>query len=211
MTYLRAFATVIGSTLLFAVIGGGLGYGLGRFMPGYYRGVFHGGDDPAFDPVSVGLGQGLTQGTVGGVAAGLVLVAILSWRETRLLRGAGPSADDPGGGGASVHQARRILRSVTAVLSFAFCAALFLAIGAFATHQSCKHERYELERSLLQPILSRDPAFSGFELDESSRGGAELSVQVPTQADADRLRDAIVRAVGELRARELMRGVTVRQ
>src|SRR5687767_1012196 len=124
MTIIRAIATLVACTLLLAAVGGGIGYALGRFVPGYYRGVFRGGNHPLFDPVSVGVGQGLTQGAAGGVVAGLVVIAILSWRETRLRRPddavTGP-ADRDGGGRGGRGTTARVFIVAGGVLALAFC------------------------------------------------------------------------------------------
>ena len=70
---------VLGSAILFGLLGMGIGAALGLFFPGYYRSVFSSGGDPGFDPVAVGIGQGLTQGIVLGGVVGLVLVAMFYW------------------------------------------------------------------------------------------------------------------------------------
>jgi len=91
MSILGAIATITGSTVALAGIGGVLGWSLGTYAPGYYRGVFRNGDDPSFDPVAVGVGQGLTQGFAGGVVVGLILVALFLWRDSSHRRAADDS------------------------------------------------------------------------------------------------------------------------
>ena len=65
------------------------------------------------------------------------------------------------------------------------------------------------EREVIEPILASDPAFSGLKCLERSIGGIEVIGTVSTQADHDRLRERIVRAVGEKRADEMVRPVMV--
>jgi hypothetical protein len=153
----------------------------------------------------------LTQGIVGGVVAGLVLVAILSWRETRVARGGMPvrQGDEPGRPPRTV--AGRVLRGTTNVLILVFGCFVFLMIGVFVGGNGPKHDRYDEERALIQPILLRDPAFAGVTIDERTwgGGGAELGGEVTNPADATRLREAIIRRIGESRAADLVRGITV--
>lgn len=211
MTITRAFATLVGCTLLLAVIGGGIGYALGRFVPAYYRSVFEDGHDPRFDPVSVGLGQGLTQGTAGGVVAGLAVIALLSWREIRLARHCPPGPAPVAAGGGSGRAAGRVLRIVGTLLALIFCSAAGLLLGLLAGEQGAYHRRYLEERDALAPALAGDPSFSTLEFDELSRGGATLVGEVPSVADLNRLRGVVVRAVGEARVEEMLGGVDVRE
>jgi hypothetical protein len=83
MTARNAFAVVIAASLAFAAIGGLIGFLLGTLLPAYYRSVFIHGRDPDFDPVAVGTGLGITQGFVGGAILGVLLVAVLSWFQSR--------------------------------------------------------------------------------------------------------------------------------
>jgi hypothetical protein len=187
---------------------------LGRFVPAYYRGVFRGGNQPLFDPVSVGVGQGLTQGAAGGVVAGLVLIAILAWRDTRPKRPAdgttGPAGiGGAGGAGGARHSAARVLIVVGGLLALAFCSSAGLVAGGLLATRNVYHRRYVEERDVLAPALAGDAAFSDVEIDERSRGGADLIGVVPSPADRDRLRAAVARALGEARADEMLFGVSV--
>lgn len=84
MQFGRAITWITVTSVLFALIGAGVGYLIGSKMPGYYRSVFDGGNSPYFDPVAVGFGQGLTQGLALGVTVGLILVLASWWKESRL-------------------------------------------------------------------------------------------------------------------------------
>lgn len=79
----RAVSVVVGSIVVGALAGAGVGFVLGKFLPDYYRNLLVHGREPGFDPLAVGIGQGLTQGLVGGALIGVVLVAILAWHDVR--------------------------------------------------------------------------------------------------------------------------------
>lgn len=86
MNILKVLSTILGCGLLGAVIGGAIGGGVGHFVPDYYRAVFPQNDKPQYDPVDAGIGLGVCQGFPSGVATGLVLVAIFTWREIKILQ-----------------------------------------------------------------------------------------------------------------------------
>lgn len=92
-------------------------------------------------------------------------------------------------------------------LGFAAGVACGLGLGDLNHHFS----QYQAERALIDPILGSDPAFRELRCSQRSNGGINLSGVVPTEADHDRLRERIARAVGEKRAEEIMRGVQVRR
>jgi hypothetical protein len=205
MTIRSAVATLLGCTLLLAALGAMAGFALGTLAPDYYRTVFLHGREPGFDPISVGIGQGLTQGAVGGAVAALVIVALLCWREIRLRRvDEPPAADEPVGSGTT---ASRILIIVGSILVLGLCLGAVLLGGLLAGERGAYHRRFLEEQQALAPVLVGDPAFAGVELYETSRGAASLTGEVPTTADLRRLREAVVRAVGEPRANKVMRGV----
>jgi hypothetical protein len=70
------------------------------------------------------------------------------------------------------------------------------------------NEQYHRERELVEPILANDPAFADVRLGQRSSGGIWLEGTVPTERDRSRLREAIVRAVGESRADEILIAVS---
>lgn len=209
MTFTRAIAAVLATTLLLAAVGGGIGYALGRFAPGYYRSVFHGGNDPGFDPVSVGVGQGLTQGTAGGVVAGLVVVALLCWRDVRLVRATEgtPTTSPSVTGGRSA----RVLLIIGGLIALIFCSGIGLLLGRLGGERGAYHRRYLEEREVLAPVLAHDRSFSAVKIDERSRGGVDLWGEVQSPAELERLRAAVARAIGEARAEEMLTGVSVRK
>jgi hypothetical protein len=207
MAFTRAIAAVLATALLLAAVGGGVGYALGRYTPGYYRSVFHGGHDPRFDPISMGVGQGLTQGTAGGVVVGLALVALLCWRDVCLSRAAEGAQTAPSCGST----AGRALAIVSGLLLVIVCSVAALLLGAVGGERGAYHRRYLEEREVLAPVLASNPAFSGVELNERSRGGVDLVGEVGSPDDMERLRDAVTRAVGEARAKEMLLGMRVGQ
>jgi hypothetical protein len=83
MTIGKALFIVVLSSLLFAVLGGGVGFALGTFVPGFYRDLYRHGHTPQFDPVGMGIGLGVGQGFLGGAMVGIVLVGILAWYNLR--------------------------------------------------------------------------------------------------------------------------------
>lgn len=211
MTIRSAIITIIGCTLLLAGIGAGSGYGLGTFAPDYYRGVFIRGRDPGFDPVSVGVGQGLTQGTAGGVVVGLALVALFCWREIRLRGGHASTLLPHGHPAKSGSAGRSFLLVAGAVLMSGVCFSCGLLAGVLGGSRSAYHHRYREELDAIAPILAGDPAFERVEIHESSAGGVYLAGEVPTAKDRDRLREKVVRAIGERRAESIMIAVDVRR
>jgi len=211
MTIRIAIATIVGCTLLAGAIGASLGYGVGTLAPSYYRGLFYSGREEWFDPVSVGVGLGLSQGTAVGVVVGLAVVALLCWRDTRFQRGTGPPPQ-PDGQVAPVGSAtRRLLLITGSLLVLGFCLSSGVVVGRLLGEGGAYHRRYLEEREALAPALAADPAFAGVEIREQSKGGMYLRGDVSTPADLERLRGITVRAVGEARAKEVMRSVRVRQ
>jgi hypothetical protein len=83
MTMRKAMLAVLGSTVVFAMVGLAIGFGLGSLAPNYYRDLYEGGHSPSFNPVAMGIGLGMTQGASGGAMVGIALVWIISWFETR--------------------------------------------------------------------------------------------------------------------------------
>jgi len=83
VTVVRGFAIILGSGVIFAIGGAGIGYSIGHFMPSFYRGIFANGESLKFFPELVGLGLGFTQGITSGLAVGSVVVmavALSEWR-----------------------------------------------------------------------------------------------------------------------------------
>ncbi|WP_020472973.1 hypothetical protein [Zavarzinella formosa] len=211
MTIRSVIATIIGCTLLLAMIGGGIGYGLGVIAPGYYRGVFSKGREPGFDPVSVGLGQGLTQGTAGGVVVGLAVVALLCWREVRLRQIPGSVSPVADLSTESASPASRALRITGFLLSLVFCLCTGVAFGKLIGERNSYHRRYLEERELIAPLLVGEPALSGVSLLENSIGGVYLTGEVPAVEDLARLRNDVIRVVGERRTKEILAEVSVKR
>ena len=73
------------------------------------------------------------------------------------------------------------------------------------------YHRYLEEQEAVAPILQGDPAFVEVELCERSNGGIYLVGTVPTADDMERLCEAIVRSIGEHRAREALDAVSVKK
>ena len=87
MTIGKALATVIGTAIFFGLAGMGIGFMIGNVAPEFFRHLFAQGRED-FNPEEFGIGIGLVNGLTWGLVVSLVLVAILSWRETRLARAA---------------------------------------------------------------------------------------------------------------------------
>jgi hypothetical protein len=200
MSIPKAIATIVGCTVLLAGIGASFGYALGAFAPGYYRSVFRAGREPDFDPVDVGVGLGVTQGMTWGVVVGLAVVALLCWRERRCGRSVVPDIQS-GQPAASRYVARAILL-IIGVLPILVCSGgVSYILGLFHGEHDAYHLHYLEEQQVLAPVLAGDPAFAGERIVERPEGGAYLFGQVPTQADADRLRAAVADALGDARAK----------
>lgn len=206
MTVRSAITTIVACTLLIAAIGATVGYALGVLAPGYYQSVFRDGRESGFDPVSAGVGQGLTQGTAGGVA----VVAVLCWREVRLRR-VGELAPADALLARTGVTARRVLLLAGSGLALGFCLSSGVVLGLLGGERGAYHRRFLEEQEAIAPVLAGEPAFAGVELREYSGRGVYLAGEVPTAEDLGRLRAGVVRAVGERRAREVARGVSVRR
>jgi hypothetical protein len=96
-----------------------------------------------------------------------------------------------------------------AILGTALGFAAGMACGLLLGDLNSYFRQYQVERELIDPILASDPAFRELQCSQRSNGGINLRGAVPTEADRDRLRERIVRAVGEKRADEIMYGVQV--
>lgn len=211
MTIQRAIATIIACTVLLAMIGVSIGYGVGTIAPEYYRSVFRVGRDPAFQPSQVGVGLGLTQGTAGGVFVGLALVALFCWRDIRIQAKSSPvlpPADRPISSGAV---AKWLLLTTGLLLALGFFFMAGVGVGGLLGEMGAYHRQYVEEREAIAPALVDDSGFSRIEIREYSGGGAYLMGEVPAPEDLERLRKAVVRALGEARAKEALRPVHVRE
>jgi hypothetical protein len=208
MTFARALINVLATTLLLALLGTGAGYALARFSPGYYRSIFRSGNDATFDPVNVGVGLGLTQGLAAGVVVGLALVALLCWRDVRRVQA-------ETGAKTMVAPRRetsfRTLRVVGLLLLLLIVAGMAFGLGAIVAERGTYHRRYLEEKKLIAPVLAQDPAFVGIELRERSNGGVSITGRVPTREDKERLHAALLKAVGEVRAKEILYGISTPQ
>lgn len=86
MTLLKAIATVVCTAIGFGIAGIGIGASLGRFTPSFFRNLFPLRETENFDAVEFGVGIGLVNGLTWGMVLGVLIVAIVSWRETRMAR-----------------------------------------------------------------------------------------------------------------------------
>lgn len=81
--------------------------------------------------------------------------------------------------------------------------------GARATEREY-HERYLRERELVEPVLAQDPAYQEIKVHRKSSGGIFLTGVVASAQERTKLFEALIRVVGESRAKELMNGVPAR-
>lgn len=197
MFMIRSVATVAGCSLLFAVIGGGIGLGVGLFNPDHYRRVFRDGQVSGFDPVSSGASAGLGEGAAGGACVGVLLVAI------HVMAGLPrPLTSRP--------LVRRILTGVAAAMALGSCLGSTLFVGRLKGDADATRYRNRADQALVEPHLSADPAFAGLQVKVNSGDqGIRLDGRIPTEADRRRLREEVVRLFGEPRERMIMAGVYV--
>jgi hypothetical protein len=200
MTVARGFAFIIASGATFAIGGGALGFALARLTPSYYRSVFQGGESPAFDPVQVGIGLGVSQGLIAGLVVGaIVILAVGSFRVSVAQKG---SERKDG-------VFRRLTLIAGALLALGLCFGSGWVIGLMQGTRDAYRLRYLEERAAIAPAIAADPAFARVEVGERSNGGVELVGEVPTTGDLDRLRELLVRRLGEHRGNEAMLAVEV--
>ncbi|HUT11551.1 MAG TPA: hypothetical protein VMY42_13705 [Thermoguttaceae bacterium] len=86
MTLFKALATVVGTAIGFGIAGTGIGAFLGNFTPGFFRHLFPLRDLENFNPLELGIGLGLVNGLIWGLVIGVLVVGIVSWKETRMSR-----------------------------------------------------------------------------------------------------------------------------
>ena len=101
------------------------------------------------------------------------------------------------------------LLTVGAFFSLGCCFGSGVVVGLLRKEGEYRNEQYRRERELIAPILAADPAYSRIEIYPLSVGGISLVGGVPTAADKDRLREQVIRAVGEARASQMMLGIDV--
>jgi hypothetical protein len=85
MTLFKALATVVGTSIGFGIAGTGNGAFLENFTPGFFL-LFPLLDLENARPMDLGIGLGLVNGLIWGLVVGVLLVGILSWKETRMPR-----------------------------------------------------------------------------------------------------------------------------
>lgn len=96
-----------------------------------------------------------------------------------------------------------------AILSTLLGGTAGFGVGLFYAELRAYQRQREEEQALIDPILATDPAFAEVKSSPRSSGGIDLWGTVPTQADHDRRRERVIRAVGESRANEIVRGVSI--
>ncbi|MEI8381800.1 MAG: hypothetical protein WCJ09_16850 [Planctomycetota bacterium] len=98
------------------------------------------------------------------------------------------------------------------LLAFGLFFGTGLLIGGFAGQlagqRQTYHMRYEEERDFVAPIITANPKFSNVRIGERSVGGIWLAGHVDSQADLELLRNQMLKALGELRATDIMIGVS---
>jgi hypothetical protein len=91
-----------------------------------------------------------------------------------------------------------------------FCA---LSFWAGVIYKEVEGYRYQTRReeALIEPILKSDAAYSHIGFGNYSGGGAVLYGYVASENDLSRLREAIIRAVGETHTERILRNVSVKK
>lgn len=205
MTVMKALATVVGFSLLFALVGTTAGGMVGSLAPEYYRSVVWRGRETGFEPVSYGVGSGLTQGLAAGFAAGLIVVALLCWRDICDGPAVGP-VPVPAKSGSTT---RKILLVTGFLISLGFCTCSGAAVGLLGGELGAYYRRYLADKDRISPLLAADPAFADVDVQGNLAGEAFLTGKVPTDADRSRLLSVIGQAVGQQRARDMLIAVDV--
>jgi hypothetical protein len=148
----------------------------------------------------------MTQGMAGGVIVGLIIVALLAWRDVRLTR---PISAESAESNARRLTSRRVLLITGGLILILLVSGAALLLGAVSGSRGAYHRRFLEEREALAPALASDPAFERLEIHERSNGGVFLVGELKSAADFERLRDIAIRAVGESRAKSIVRGIDV--
>jgi hypothetical protein len=105
---------------------------------------------------------------------------------------------------------RWVLWTWLAVVCLGGCFGLGLFYGLMRGTEEGYRRQYQQERELVEPILAKEPAFAEVAIHRRSNGGIYLLGQVPTAQDYSRLRESVIRAVGEPRAKEILLAVDAR-
>ena len=105
---------------------------------------------------------------------------------------------------------RRPLLIAGGLVICGLCFGCGLLVGLAGGDIQCYQRRTEEERAMVAPVLAADPGFAGLKLEPRSDGGILLYGTLPAD-DHERLRTALVRGVGETRAREVMMAVHVQR
>jgi hypothetical protein len=212
MTARRAITIVASCTILFGLIGTGVGLGLGNFVPNYYRSICIDGRQEGFDPIDFGVSMGLTKGAFGGALIGLVVVVLLCWREIRLHRNLNPLASGEERSVTSRSLTRRILLNCGFLFSLASCLAVGASLGSMAGSYGAYHRQYLAESKTLAPTIAFDPAFKDvLVMEDTAHGGVFLTGWVSTSADKERLLKIVAREIGEPRTQDVCNGVFVKE
>jgi hypothetical protein len=137
---------------------------------------------------------------------GLVVSAVVFWVHWRIARRT--RREDREAEGTTAQRPFVLAGAIILVLGSCFSCGLVLGLttATLVSHRM----RYDEECRSVVPILAADPAFTEVELREQSAGGITLSGVVPAEADLERLRGQVARALGERRGKEVTRGVSVR-
>ena len=104
---------------------------------------------------------------------------------------------------------RRALLITGLVASWIVCFACGIGFGLLRGQGEAYGRQYKEERDLIDPVLASDPAFARVTIHPLSSGGLSLGGTVKSVADLDRLRAAVVRQVGEPRAKWMVDGVEI--
>ncbi len=148
----------------------------------------------------------MQQGAASGAVIGLIIVAVLVWREVRLL----PERSEISRVAGQRLLVRCLIGGVFSV-SIVLVAGVSFVIGGISGQTQIYERRAQLEMQAVHEKLDDRAEFRQIEIARSSDGFVSLHGSVSAQTDHDELFAILQDLFGTERARSLVRLVDVRQ